>query len=93
MSLTNAQRQAAYRARHLHDIDGQGVRLNAVVSIAAKRALERLASYYGIDQRATLERVLAQAERGVLAQLAGRSRGDLDYYDRRLRAGSESVTP
>lgn len=93
MSLTNAQRQAAYRARHLHDIDGQGERINAVVSINAKCALERLASYYGITHRAVLERALAQADREALAQVAKLPRGELDYYDRRLRADAGSVTP
>jgi len=39
MSMSNAQRQAAYRQRQLHDIDGRGERLNIVLDTTAKRTL------------------------------------------------------
>ena len=51
MAQTNATRQAAYRQRHLHDEGGTGERLNVVIDLHAKRALERLASCYGVTQR------------------------------------------
>lgn len=60
---TNAERQRAYRQRHLQDVDGAGERLNMVVSVQAKAQLGRLASHHGISQRAMLERLLAEAER------------------------------
>ena len=40
---TNAERQQAYRLRHLKDETGQGERLSVVVDLQAKRALGRLA--------------------------------------------------
>ena len=43
MPTSNAQRQAAYRARHLQSDDGEGVRLNLIIGTHAKCALERLA--------------------------------------------------
>ena len=61
----NAAYQAAYRRRHLQDVDATGERLNMVVGISAKRALERLARHYAVSQRAMLERLLAEAERAV----------------------------
>jgi hypothetical protein len=68
-SQSNAARQAAYRQRHLHDVDGQGERINIVVTVQAKGQLERLARHYGVTQREILIRVLAEAERSVVDRL------------------------
>ena len=76
----NAERQAAYRARHLHSpetVDAE--RLNTVVSISAKQALVRLARHYGVTQRAMLERLLADAENAVVDRLKGKAQSA--YYD------------
>ena len=69
MPTSNAQRQAAYRARHLQAVDGEGVRLNMIVGTHAKCALERLAGAHGLTQRAMLERLLVRAEQGTVAAL------------------------
>ena len=75
---SNAARQAAYRQRHLHDVDGQGERINMVVTVQAKAQLERLARHYGVTQREVLARVLADTERKVVD---GLSRADeMSYY-------------
>ena len=66
---SNAARQAAYRQRHLHDVDGEGERINMVVTVQAKAQLERLARHYGVTQREVLARVLADAERKVVDKL------------------------
>jgi hypothetical protein len=60
MAKTNAQRQSDYRARHLKDLDGQAERLNLLVNLHAKRALERLAACYAVTQREVLEGLKAQ---------------------------------
>jgi hypothetical protein len=51
MVTSNAKRQSAYRKRHLHDEDGNCERINQLVSLHAKKALERLAKCYGVTQR------------------------------------------
>ena len=66
MALTNAQRQAAYRQRHLRSADGEGARLNLVVSHHSARQLTRLATHYGVTKRAMLEQLLKEAETAVL---------------------------
>ncbi len=66
---SNAERQAAYRQRHLNDVDGQGERINMVVTVQAKAQLERLARHYNVAQRELLIRVLAEAERKVVDKL------------------------
>lgn len=90
MAKSNAERQAAYRARQLHDERSLDERLNTMVSVHAKRALERLAACshdratwtYGVTQRSVLERLLKEAESELVSQLIGR---ETDYYERRLR--------
>lgn len=78
---SNAARQAAYRQRHLHDVDGQGERINMVVTVQAKAQLERLARHYGVTQRDALARVLAEAERKVVD---GLNRGGEEVYYRNI---------
>ena len=85
MARTTAERQAAYRDRHLHDEGGTGERLNVVMNLHAKRALERLASCYGVTQLAMLEQIIETAEREALKQSAHLPKGQDDCYDKKLR--------
>ena len=85
MSKSNAQRQAEFRARHLLDSNGKGERLNMLVDMGAKRSLERLASCYGVTQRAMLERLLAASERATIDRIAMMPNGANDFYDKRLK--------
>lgn len=93
MSQSNAQRQAAYRARHLKDDNGKGERLNLVIELQAKRAIERLAVCYGVTQKEIMERLALGAERVTLDKAATLPNGPDDYYDGRLRFGFDDVTP
>lgn len=92
MAMSNSQRQAAYRQRQLHGIDGQGERLNIVLDARAKRTLQRLASCYGVTQRVVLHRLLASAEQSVLNQLLALPNGQDQYYDQQLQAVLDFVT-
>ena len=84
MAQTNAERQAAYRQKHLQDEDAGCERLNVVLDLSAKRALERLASAYGMTQRGILERVIADAETAALVKAAAFKRGQDLYYDSQI---------
>jgi hypothetical protein len=75
---SNASRQAAYRKRHLQAVDGQGARLNMVVTISARAQLTRLAAHYGVTQRDCLARLLADAERKAVKGLGAAA--ERDYY-------------
>jgi len=92
MSMSNAQRQAAYRQRQLHDIDGRGERLNIVLDTTAKRTLARLASCYGVTQRVMMQNLLASAEQVALNRLLGLPNGPGQYYDRQLPVLLDFVT-
>lgn len=87
MAQSNAQRQAAYRARHLKDENGTGERISLLVDVHAKRALERLASRYAVTQRALLQSLIADAETALIATLP--STEQVSYY---ADKGSKPVT-
>ena len=88
----NATRQAAYRTRHLQDVEGQGARINTIVSAKAKLALDRMAKCYGVTQRQMLERAIDASERVALAKAAIQRAGQDAYYDGHLRLGPDPVT-
>ena len=91
---SNAQRQADYRARHLKSEDAQLQRLNLMIDLHAKRALERLASCYGVTQKSLLKSLIRQAQEVALDEAALISpNGPADYYAGRLRLPMASVTP
>ena len=82
MRKSNAQRQRAYRDRHLKladEPDDMLERINQMVSLHAKNTLKRLASYYGVTQRALLESAIANTERALFDTLSGEQQND--YYD------------
>ena len=87
MAQSNAQRQAAYRAHHLQDVDGTGERLQVLVDAPTKRALERLAVRYGVTQRGMLQKLIADTKRALLATLSRDEQAD--YYEARPK----TVTP
>ncbi|NMM15369.1 MAG: hypothetical protein HHJ17_17770 [Rhodoferax sp.] len=87
MMATNSERQAAYRARHLKSENGELERLNLMVNLHAKRSLERLASCYGVTQRAMIERLLQSAERAAVDAAQNLPDGQSDYYDSKLKLG------
>jgi hypothetical protein len=80
-----AQRQAAYRQRHLQGENAAQARLNTLIDAAAKAQLERLAQCYGLNQRTVLENLLDQAEQLVLARLQWEGQASADYYQGRSR--------
>lgn len=90
---SNAQRQADYRARHLKSEDAQLLRLNLMIDLHAKRALERLASCYGVTQKSLLKSLIRQAQEVALLEAEVISpNGPTDYYAGRLKLPIVSVT-
>jgi len=79
MALSNAQIQAAYRARHYKD----GVtarRLDLVIDADAQTALKRMAAHYRVTQRAMLQNLIGDAQTALLRTMDGGQQDD--YYDR-----------
>lgn len=69
MALSAAEKQARYRERHLKE--GERERLQLVISLQAKRALERLAQHHGLTMAAMLERLALEEQKRVTADMDG----------------------
>ncbi len=85
MRKSNAQRQQDFRERHLKQAGEKHEmleRINQMVSFSAKSSLKRLTSYYGVTQRAMLERVIAEADKKLVNTLTSDQQND--YYDMKI---------
>ncbi len=74
MAMSNAEKQASYRQRKIKE--GEGERLQSVISLHAKRALERLARHAGIPQAAMLERLILEEQHRITAGMDGDAHRD-----------------
>jgi len=63
MAITNAEKQANYRKRKIKE--GEGERLQAIISLHAKLAIQRLAKHYGITQAVLIERLVMNEQKSV----------------------------
>ncbi len=80
MALTNAQIQAAYRARHCKDVDSATAsRIDTLIDTTSMTALKRLAASHGISQRAMLQTLINDAEASLLSTLSRKAQST--YYD------------
>jgi hypothetical protein len=68
MPLSNAQKQARYRERHL-GVDGEKARVQLFLSAAARAQLDRPAHHKGYTVTALIEELAASAERRIVAKL------------------------
>jgi hypothetical protein len=73
----NAKRQAEYRKRHMKE--GSDQRLNVILALDAKLALERMAKHNGVTNKNLLERVLLEAQSRLLEDMDGEQQ--TRYYD------------
>jgi hypothetical protein len=72
MPLTNAEKQRAYRERHLR-ADGEKARIQLFLSATAKAQLDRLARHKDYTVTALVEEMAAQAEQRILNRLTGKA--------------------
>ncbi|MCR4471726.1 hypothetical protein [Burkholderia sp. SCN-KJ] len=68
MALSNSERQRRYRQRRL-GAGGKHERISCLVSIAAKRSLERLAFHFNSTITDTVEMLIKEKANEVLSQL------------------------
>jgi hypothetical protein len=67
--MTNAERQAAYRKRHLESVDGEKRRLSLFVDLHAHAQLERLARHKSYTVTALIEEWAAKEEQKIISKL------------------------
>lgn len=63
----NAKRQADYRKLHIKE--GTDQRLNVILDLQAKLALERMAKLHGVSNKDLLQQVLLTAQSQLLADM------------------------
>ena len=73
----NAKRQAEYRQRHMKE--GSDQRLNVILGLDAKLALERMAKHGGVTNKSLLERVLLETQSRLLEDMDDEQQ--TRYYD------------
>ncbi len=69
MAQTNAQRQAAFRARHLNSTDCPVERIDLLIEVHAKAALKRLALHHSLPQWEMLQKLIGEAESALVDSL------------------------
>jgi hypothetical protein len=78
MPQTNAERQRAYRERHL-GVDGEKARIQLFLSASTRAQLERLKRHKDYTVTALIEEWAAAAERRATSRLSGKALKM--YYD------------
>jgi predicted DNA-binding ribbon-helix-helix protein len=84
MALSNAERQARYRNRHLKSADGEKVRMSLFIDLYARLQLERIARHQGCTVTALIEKWAAQAEQRIVNRMTPKE--EHAYY-------ADDVTP
>ena len=75
MALTNAQKQARYRAARPYADNGEGeLRIASWVTSHTSFSLERLARHSGISQREVLEKIIESAVKSATAKMTDEER-------------------
>ena len=82
----NAKRQAEYRKRHMKE--GSDQRLNVILGLDAKLALERMAKHDGVTNKSLLERVLLETQSRLLEAMDGEQQ--TRYYDAKTSTTSST---
>lgn len=94
MVMTNAERQARYRAKQadpaMHDGLGRR-RFSGHISGVAAFQLRRLAAYFGGTKEAAIERVIAEMEVSLLLKLGSSSEAWTAYEKGLLREDGTRV--
>jgi hypothetical protein len=69
MAMSSAEKQHAYRERHL-GVDGSKVRVELILDAHAAAQLRRLAGHRGLPVTAVVEQLAGRTERRALAGMA-----------------------
>jgi hypothetical protein len=72
MALTNIEKQARYRERHL-GVDGGKARVGLILDATTRAQMSRLARHKGYTITALVEELVASAERRVRGKLTGKA--------------------
>jgi hypothetical protein len=89
MAMTNAEKQRAYRERHL-GFHGEKSRVQLVLNIRARFQLERVARHKGYSVTALVEKLAEQVERQIIDQMTLKQRRE--YFEGGAVTGQPTVS-
>jgi predicted DNA-binding ribbon-helix-helix protein len=72
MALSNSEKQARYRERHL-GVDGEKVRVGLILNATTRAKMDRLARHKGYTITALVEELVESAERRVTSRLTSKA--------------------
>jgi hypothetical protein len=78
MALSNAERQARWRERHLDSSDGTKTRLQFIFDVSTTKQLKRVAAHKGRSVTSLIREWAASAKRRIVGQLSARE--EKRYY-------------
>lgn len=78
MAMTNAEKQRAYRERHL-GFNGDKSRMQLVLTVRARFQLERVASHKGYSVTELVEELAAQLEQRIISRMTPKQQRE--YFD------------
>jgi hypothetical protein len=79
MALSNAEKQARWRERHLDGSDATKTRLQFIFDVSTTKQLKRIAAHKGCSVTSLIREWAANAERRIVGQLSARE--EKRYYD------------
>jgi hypothetical protein len=79
MALTNAEKQARWRERHLKNENGTKLRAQFIFDASTRAQLKRIACHKGCSVTSLIKEWAASAERRITHQLSGKALKQ--YYD------------
>jgi hypothetical protein len=79
MALTNAEKQASWRERHLKNENGIKVRTQFIFDASTRAQLKRIGRHKGCSVTSLIKEWAASAERRITHQLSGKALKQ--YYD------------
>jgi hypothetical protein len=78
MALTNTEKQARYRERHL-GVNGKKARVGLILDAGTRAQMSRLARHKGYTITSLVEELVESAERRATTRLSGKALSA--YYD------------
>jgi hypothetical protein len=79
MALSNAEKQARWRERHIDNVNGTKERVQFIFDVNTTKELRRIAHHKGVSVAFLIREWAANAERRIVGQLSPRE--EKRYYD------------
>jgi hypothetical protein len=84
MALTNAEKHASWRGRHLKNENGTKMRAQFIFDASTRAQLKRIGRHKGCAVTSLIKEWAASAERRITHQLSGKALSNITMANRRI---------